>query len=139
MVWSRGRLSCAVCAQRCLPASSNMIYLNKLYHSRAVGIPRCLIFGALPIALKSSGPCMSMPIVAIDPLFPFQPRSVIVSHLVISHSPDIFHSFLAHLIPYHLEMRQTRQHVLNHGPCRPANHACGKPWDLRCRQRVSLE
>jgi hypothetical protein len=83
--------------------------------------PRCL-----SMALTSSGPCMSMSLVAIDPLFPFQPRSVIVSHLVILHSLDIFHSFLAHLIPFHPEMRQTRQHVLNHGPCRPANHACGE-------------
>ncbi|KAN0123615.1 hypothetical protein V8E52_002947 [Russula decolorans] len=93
----------------------------------------------LSMALTSSALCMSMSVVAIDPLFPFQPRSVIVPHLVISHSPDIFHSFLAHLIPFHLKMRQTRQHVLNHDPCRPANHACAKPWDLRCRQRIFLQ
>lgn len=36
-------------------------------------------------------------------------------------------------------MRQTRQHVLSHGLSRPANRACGKPWDLRCRQRVSWQ
>lgn len=115
-------------AQRCLPASSSMIYLDKSGWHPQMPHPRCL-----SLALTSSGP---LHLVAIDPLFPFQPWSVIVSHLVISHFPDIFHSFLAHPIPFHREMRQTRQHVLNHGPCRPANHACGKLWDLRCRQRV---
>jgi hypothetical protein len=88
MAWSRarGRLSCTVCAQHCLTVSSSVPVL-------------CLML----MALTSTGPCMSMSVISIDPLFPFQPWSVIVSHLVISHSLDIFHSFLA--IPYTFSSR----------------------------------
>src|SRR5487761_833627 len=72
-------------------------------------------------------------LVPIDPFFPFRPRSVIISHRVISHPFDTFHSFLALRIPF---VRPTWQHVLSHGLIRPANHAGGKPWDPRCRQQV---
>jgi hypothetical protein len=75
-------------------------------------------------------------LVPTDPLFPFRPRSAIISHPVISLPFDIFHSFPALRILFLLEVRPTRLHVLAHGLVRPANHAGGKPWDLRCRQRL---
>jgi hypothetical protein len=75
-------------------------------------------------------------LVPIDPLFPFRPRSAIISHPVISLPFDIFHLFPALRIPFLLELRPNRLHVLARGLVRPANHAGGKPWDLRCRQRL---
>src|SRR6266850_1752961 len=79
-----------------------------------------------------------MNLVPIDSFFPFRPRSVILSHRVISYPFDTFHSFLVLRIPFLLEYAPDlapRSHSRPHPSREPRS---GKPWDLRCRQRLSL-
>jgi len=100
-----------------------------LYCSRmALCVPGCL--DPRPIILADVSGAHN--VVAIDPLFPFQLRPVIISHPVISRPSDIFHSLLAQRIPILLETRPAQHHVPSHGPHLPrearTREALGSPF-----------
>jgi hypothetical protein len=70
-------------------------------------------------------------LVPFDLLFPFRPRSVIISHRVISRTFDTFHFFLAQCIPFLLQSEpnlEARSHSRPHPSREPRRwEASGSP------------
>ena len=112
-----------------------LIKLAEFYRSRTALRPRVFDPRRLSVVPASSGPACQR----LRPIVSFSTRSVIVSNLVISHPPDIFHPLLAHLIPFFLEMRPTVSTFSVTAPVAPRTTHAGSLGISVCRQRVSLD